>query len=221
MTTVTTIDPAYLKVIAIAPYNTPKADAYARQHLGERKGFNGTRPDLIATYDSSMVWIGFENHGYSDGNRSWGSQSQMGISYLDNLGSESESYVIRIPDITGMALSRGTGVFGHKFISTKKGDYVIYNDLPENFNIPEKQQPHPVTSISDANTIILRLADGKTEKHYLFGAPENSKTSNFSRNYNAVYDKNTDMYITFMIRNRDGKKKSYIAWINMNNVASK
>lgn len=214
-----TVDPANLKVISIVPYRTPKADAYTRQKLGDRRGFNGTQPELRFTHNNALVWVGSENRSYTKGNHSWTAQAQMGVSYLDNNGVEVDAYVVRTPELTGMSFSAGTGVFTHEFVSTPSGDYVIYNDLPENFKLTERQQPNRITTISDANTVVLRMADGKVEKQYLFGEPENKKSSNFSRTAHAVFDKKTGTYVTFMVRNREGKKTGHIAWVDMNRRA--
>jgi hypothetical protein len=212
--TITTIDPGSLDIIYSTPYITSKPDEYARQKLGERKGFIGIYPDLFISYYNDPVLIAFAGQNANE-RATTNFFSATGVSYLNNSGVESKGYVLKIPDALGIS----TGVFSHPFISTKSGDYIIYNDLPENFDKSERDKPHAITTISDANTIICKLADGKIEKRYLFGVPADKRTSNFSRTASAIYDKSSDTYITLMIRNDNGKKSSFISWVDMSSVS--
>lgn len=209
---VTTIDPQNLSVLSSVPYVTPKADAYARAKLGVND-FNGVFPQMVLNYDNSTTVIASEINSTMFVTGA-GYTSKIGIIYLDDNGKEKDAYVLRIPEISSSAYTRGiSGGFSTPYIRTTSGDYIIYNDLPENFNKPESVQPHQLTTISDVNTVLLKLANGKPEKSYLFGQPDDKRLSKFSFPGSAVFDKQSSTYITLMVTNDNGKKEAHLAWV--------
>lgn len=208
------LNPQDLSAVAYAPYSKLKADEYAKKKLGETDGFNGVVPVMVLNNDNTTTLLASEQYSSQYGNSSANYIDKIGVIYLDGVCKEKAAYVIRVPVVSGSAYTRSIiDGFNTPYISTPIGDYIIMNDLPENFDKPETEKPHKLSTISDANTILCKLQDGKIEKSYLFGVPANKKQAKFSFPGNAVYDKTSHTYITLMIENNNGKKSQYVAWV--------
>jgi hypothetical protein len=112
----------------------------------------------------------------------------------------------------GNTLNQGFGSFN--FINTAKGNrYIIYNDNPLNFDIDDKEKVENSSNVSESNTICYSLKNGEWGKKYLYGAPENKRSSNFSFIYSGDYNSKTGLYATMMIKRVNERKETYIAWI--------
>ena len=208
------LNPKDLNAVAYAPYSKLKADEYAKRKLGEAEGFNGVIPVMALNNDNTTALLASEQYSSQYGNSGANYIDKLGIIYLDTACKEKAAYVMRVPVVSGSAYTRSiVDGFNTPYISTPSGDYIIMNDLSENFDKPETETPHKLSTISDANTILCKLQDGKIKKSYLFGAPANKKQAKFSFPGNAIYDNVSHTYITLMIENNNGKKEQHIAWV--------
>lgn len=207
------IDAATLQVVTSRQYTNVKADEYARTKLGDMKGFKGALPEMFINYDYSTTLKASDGKAINGTNYS----NQIGMTYLDKEDREQDAYVMNVPEIAGNIYTRGTGggVYDTYFISTKNGDYILMNDLPENFDKSPKETPHKLSTISDANTIANKLTNGKVEKTYLYGPPKDKKSCMFTKFNTVFYNKELNVLAVLMDKNDRGDIKSHIAWIEL------
>ena len=66
-------------------------------------------------------------------------------------------------------------------------------------------------TISDANTMIFKMADGKIEKSYVWGMPEKKREGKFATVGISAYDETTQTWVTIVVNGSD--KKARVAWV--------
>lgn len=211
--TISFIDGETLQLISTKQYSNDLADVYAKKVLGDKDGYNGGLPYMVINYDNTTAMISEEGksingHEIND---------QIGITILDKTGREQEAYVMNIPEISGniYTVNTGGGVYGKYYFSTPSGNYILMNDLPENLEKDPKEEPHRMSTISDANTILCKLQDGKIQKSYLYGIPKQKRSAKFSKFSNMHYHKGQNTLALLMVDNAKGDKMSQIAWIKL------
>lgn len=207
------IDGETLQLISTKQHTNQLADLYAKKVLGDKEGYHGGLPDMYINHDNTTTMISEEGksingHAYN---------GQMGITILDKNGREQEAYVMNIPEIAGNIYTSNTGggVYRKYYLSTPSGNYILMNDLPENLEKGPKEEPHKLSTISDANTILCKLQDGKIQKSYLYGLPQQKRSAKFSKFYNIHYHKASNTLALLMVDNAKGDKMSQIAWIKL------
>ncbi|MBN8670587.1 MAG: hypothetical protein J0L80_07860 [Chitinophagales bacterium] len=211
--TISFIDGETLQLISTKQYSNDLADVYAKKVLGDKEGYDGGLPYMVINHDNTTAMISEEGksingHEIND---------QIGITILDKNGREQEAYVMNIPEIAGNIYTAGTkgGVYRKYYFSTPSGNYILMNDLPENLEKEPKEKPHRMSTISDANTILCKLQDGKIQKSYLYGIPKEKRSAKFSKFFNLHYHKGLNTLALLMVDNAKGDKMSQIAWIKL------
>lgn len=221
----TLIDPATLDIKSVGGIKGEIADAYAKQKLKEPKGFNGVIPAMYVNSDNSTTLIPEETYqitsasgaafGHLSNSYTASYTSKIGLIVMNDAGKEKEGYVLRIREISGArTLGKASPTyFDYKYFNSRGTHYVILNDIPENFEKPEHIQPHTMTSVSDANTIIYKFANGSIERHYLFGEPAKARNTRFSMISESVFDEKTNTLATIVVSGEN--KQARIAWVTL------
>lgn len=141
----------------------------------------------------------------------------IGIDHLGPDGKLEETYLICKAQIAG-----GGGIrdqrkideyFSYSYFTVGDSIYVVFNNIPENFDTPLDAEPQAITSVTETNATLYKLYNGKVERSYLFGRPADKKSSKFSMNNSSVFDTTSSTFITLMVSNHRGDKKAHIAWV--------
>lgn len=222
-TGVSIVDPVTMKVKLTNGLDYTLADAYAKEHIGENNGFDGVMPSVFLNKDNTTTIIPEERYTINRKNPSRVSSQIISRTYIskialikvDGQANLKESVVIRIREITG-AMNKGSAAdyyFDYKYLNTSENSFIVLNDLQENFSKPQSKRPHPMTTISDGNTIIYKVDGGKIEKSYLWGTPQDKHDNKFAMIGNSTYDENTQTWATIVV---DGKtKRAQVAWVEL------
>jgi len=162
----------------------------------------------------------------------------IGITDLDELGTEKAGYVVRkaqtvkvvIPPLShadmrnnrvtfdvkkGFGADANTGFYSFDYISTPSGRYAIFNDHPKNFERDAEKNPKVLQGVSDANTICYRLTGGQMSKMYFFGEPNDSFDNRLALITSGDYSEVTGDYAVLMIEKNGRKKAARIAWAHL------
>ena len=160
----------------------------------------------------------------------------VGISELNDTGMELQGYAINkrqkasgeFPLLYLSQRSKGLFMYPQKafntsnnnqflsydYVNAPNGHYVLFNDLPGNFDRDEDETKRKMaTSVSATNTICFKLNGDNIEKSYLFGEPDGKHSATFSYIESSDYNKETNTYATLIVE-KDGRDKSArIAWV--------
>ncbi len=212
-----TIDPNTLSATSFTPLRFDAVNQYAKKAF-KNNGFFGIKPEINLNNDATVTMTPREE--YSISNNLGGNSFQanyitsLGIAQYDKNSKEIGGYAIKVREHSRAftyALARES-YYSYKYINTGASQYVILNDLVENFDIPEANKPHSITTISDAHCILYTIQDGKISKSYLFGKPENPKEGNFaSINTIAKDDNNT----VALIKINGKTEQAQVVWIKL------
>ncbi len=195
------------------------ADKYAKQKLGEKNGFNGNVPSAYLNTDNTVTIIPEERVTVtrsSAGGRGYTEATyigKIGIIKLDKDAKATESIVMRIREISGAMMSGSAAYyyFDYKYLNTPEANYIVLNDIDENFDKPETVKPHIMTTISDGNTILHKVTKNGVEKSYLFGKPEKKNETRFAMIGNSTYDTSSQTWATIVVSGKD--KRAKLAWV--------
>ena len=163
----------------------------------------------------------------------------IGISVISDTGAELRGYAIskkqeadgRLPLLYINERSKGRFMYPQKitiggskgnsneflsfdYVNTENANYIIFNALPGNADKEEENEKRKtVKSVSATNTMCYKLGEPKLDKFYLFGEPDDKRSSTFCYIESSDYNKDMNTYATIIVE-RDGRSKSAkIAWI--------
>ena len=99
------------------------------------------------------------------------------------------------------------------YVAAPKGNYVIFNDLADNFeNDEDESKSKKMSAASVSNAVCYRLNGDAIDRSFLFGEPK-AGSSTFCFINGSDYNTANNTYATIMIE-RDGRnKQSRIAWV--------
>lgn len=122
---------------------------------------------------------------------------------------------LRGPNSTGAGFSmiNNNAFLSYDYVATPNGRYVLYNDYPENLEKKNLNKLKQVVYISDANTMAYKINNGKAERFYLFGQPENENDSKFCYIESSHFLKDNNTYATLLVDKKGKKKLSKVAWL--------
>ncbi len=236
------LDAATMAIIYSRPLELGKLTAYKKNVLKKKDGYGGL-PQNIVTHKDRSTTIAFEETittVQTTGRRSsvGYSMEDIGITELNENGTEQNGYVIRKRHSTGFKIptfaqhARGngfmtfdrkqglggyakSGFYSYDMICTENTRYIVYNDHPENFKkAVDEQNIYGVGSISGTHTVCYRLADDKAEKSLLFDKPNSKGRQHFSLINSSHYQPATHTYALMVIEQSGKTKKAKIAWVN-------
>ncbi len=105
------------------------------------------------------------------------------------------------------------GYHGYDYITTAKGQYVIFNDHDDNISKHGWQKRQNVVALGETNAMCYDLHDGRLQPAYLLGKPD----SNFERRFINIgasdFDPVTGTYTALIVEKNDQGKQAKLAWI--------
>ncbi|MBA3827647.1 MAG: hypothetical protein H0X33_01805 [Taibaiella sp.] len=239
---ITYIDPETLFITASLPLTAAKASDYIQSHLDREEGFQGLPQDMIINKDNTSTvlleetqqQITYDRNGAVT--RAETTLGNIGLTELDNKGKEKEGYAILKSQYAaglmqplyiaqkskglwsytgrgGLFTQANSNAFmSYDYVSTYKNRYVIFNDLPVNFDRDEKKKRKKVLMASSTNTVCYKLNKGEMEKFYLFGESDD-KQNKFCYIEGSSYMKSNNTYATMMIERNGRDKQAKMVWI--------
>jgi hypothetical protein len=227
-----TFDPVSLDIINSKPLTTTKVSQMKKKNFGTNDAFLGCPRGMLINPDftTGIVMDDFNN------------STETGVMDIDANANEINGYAIRKRQVSGLDYKAFTlqnrwknevvfnkqGLFAtnsgfntYDFFSTENGRYVIFNIHPNDYDRPEDRNSRaPMIrvkndGISDCNTVCYKFNNGKIEKHYLFGEPDDNFDNRFSFISAGHYLKSANTYATLMLEKSGKKKQAHIAWVKL------
>ncbi len=159
---------------------------------------------------------GVELNGY------WCNKSQIN----NNLSAQKEMcyrehgrwYAARSKPFLGMFENNADQYCSYEYIETSKGKYVLYNELPENFEKYFKRQPDAIRTYSNTVALLWKLGATENDKlKSLYGSYSADKHS-FNYIFSGNYDKSTNTYTTVAIDVNGKEKNAHVIWMDLDQM---
>lgn len=104
--------------------------------------------------------------------------------------------------------------FGFVNLTTKKGNYLIINNLQKNFTKSLNEKPDFARITDECNAMLIGFSDsGDITKEYLFGQPT-GKNNKYADLPTALYDATNNMLVVVYYEG-EGYKNNRIAWVKL------
>jgi hypothetical protein len=232
------IDPSTLYVTGTVPLTAEKASAFMQAHL-DVDAYQGLPQDMIINPDNSITVLMEENqqeiitNRYSTSYRTY--LGNIGITVMDPKGKEKEGAAILKMQYAALLINplymhyKHEGMWSYNpnaafrknynaflsfdYVSTNNNRYVMFNDLPENFDRNEKKKRKILTYPDQSNTICYKLNKGDMEKFYLFGEPADSRDNTFCNIESSDYLAETNTYCTMIVADHKHDQEIKLAWV--------
>jgi len=228
-TLLTYIDPETMSVTGIKPMYGQKVSAYAQSHIDKNYQYSGVTSGMFVNYDNTTT-IAMEEYRIVETKQILGA---IGISELNDTGAETAGYAINKEQVTQGAHSilhqndklknkfsfpssniiKNAQFMSFDYVAAPKANYVIFNDLADNFeNDEDESKSKKMSAASVSNAVCYRLNGDAIDRSFLFGEPK-AGSSTFCFINGSDYNTANNTYATIMIE-RDGRnKQSRIAWV--------
>lgn len=210
------INPATPEVLGQYQIGGKELNDHATAYMHMKDGFTGLYDTHVLTPDGTMDIL-FEEEYYVSTSRYTVTQNgNLGLLHFDKDFKLDNKYIIRKAQVSRsgvMGSGKVNEYFSYSYFHTPTTRYIVYNDIPENFRHPLKDEPESIKAITETNAVLYKLSDGNIERSYLFGEPADKKSSKFSMNQSAIYNESHNTYLTLMVDNQRGRKEAHIAWI--------
>ncbi len=241
-TLISYIDPETLAVTNVKPVLGAMTNDYVHKNIDADYNYNGIVQQMVINKDNTTTIMMEENTTETTTNQNGTIVSQktylgpVGISELSDTGAELRGYAINKKQMVQGIMpklyvsGRGKGIYqpvqqyglvrgnvnqfmSFDYINASKGRYVIFNDLPSNYEKGEDERKRKLmSSVSESNTICFKLNDGNIEKFFLFGEP-GEKASTFCYIEASDFNKDISTYATMIVERTGRDKQTRIAWI--------
>ena len=242
LTLLTYIDPETLNVTDVKPVVGQKIGQYAHANIDPEYDYAGMPQQMVINKDNTTTVLSEESRTETVTNQ-YGQVVQektylgaVGISELNDTGAEMRGYAISkkqmaqsiFPKLYISARSKGVyqpvkqyglvkgnvnQFMSFDYINAPKGRYVIFNDLPSNYEKGEDERKRKtMSSVSESNTICFKLGDGKIDKFFLFGEPDDNQ-STFCYIESSDYNRDINSYATMIVERKKRDKETKIAWV--------
>ena len=241
LTLLSYIDPETLDVTDVKLMQGEKVNEYAHNNIDTGYYYRGLPQQMIINKDNSTTILSEESRTETIYQNGVVVQEKtyiggIGISELNDTGAEIRGYAIAKKQMTQSILpklyvaARSKGIYtpppqygfmssnvnqfmSFDYINAPRGRYVIFNDLPVNYEKGEDEKKRKtMTSVSESNTICYRLGDGKIDKFFLFGEPKDDQ-SIFCYIQASDYNSDIHTYATLLVERERRKKEAKIAWV--------
>jgi len=101
----------------------------------------------------------------------------------------------------------------YDYISTSKGNYILFNDAVSNIGKGEDESKRrKVSAVSLTNSVGYRLNNNNLERVFFFGEPTDN-SSIFSYTSGTDYNESANTYATVIIERNGRKKEARLAWV--------
>ncbi len=236
------LDPESLALYAVKPLVGQLVNEYGVKNIDKDYEYSGVPQQMVINKDNTTTVLSESmrtettyHNGVAVSQKTF--LGSIGISELNDTGAEIRGYAIskkqqaegEFPQLYISERSKGVFTYPHThsftsmntnqfmsfdYVNAPNGRYVIFNDLPGNFEKTEEQAKRKtVAYVSATNTVCYKLNNGTMDKFYLFGNPDEKGNSTFSYIQSSDYNTDVNTYAT-MIVEKDGRdKQAKIAWI--------
>ncbi len=241
MTLLTYVDPESLAVTNVKPILGRKVADYVHSNIDKEYDFQGLPQHMVINKDNTTTILEEEIRTETMTQNGAVVQEKtllgaIGISELNDTGAEIHGYAISKKQMTQSILpklyisNRSKGVYtpapqygfisgnvnqfmSFDYINAPKGRYVIFNDLPANYEKGEDERKRrTMSSVSGSNTICFKLGENSIDKFFLFGEPDDDKGT-FCYIQASDYNKDISTYATLIVERIGRKKESKLAWV--------
>ncbi len=187
--------------------------------MGIPNGYRGLLENIYMNRDDMDVVV-FEEYAFlQTGNGTEIRAGNMGIAMYDEAGVMKDAYLIERMQASGKGYMKNKAeiepYFGYYYWSAPEANYVIFNDIPENFDKKPGVKATYVTTIANMNAIVYKMANGEVTKSYLFGAPKDKRSGNYAMPGSMVYNAKDNTLAMLMVNNDRGNKKVHLALVQL------
>lgn len=187
--------------------------------MGITDGYHGVLENVFSTGKNANAVVCEELSYYYTKSATETRAGNLGIAIQDETGKVKEAYVIERMQASGRGFMRNRfeieQYFGYYYFNAPDAGYIIFNDIPENFDKEPGKKAHYVTTISDANAILYKMVNGKVTKSYLFGAPKDKRSGNYAMPGSMAYNAKDNTLAMLMVNNDRGNKKVHLALVQL------
>jgi hypothetical protein len=236
------IDPATLKLLSVKPFAGDKIQAYGKNNIDEDYEFTGMPQDMFINKDNTTTILFEQNLQVTEYNghvsHTYTLLGPVGVSEMNDTGAEMAGYAINkkqhasgvfpllylnqrakgqfFPTQAHIMFKRGDNneFLSYDYINAPGGHYVIFNDLPGNFEKDEDETKRKTMAIvSNSDAMCFKLNGGSIDKMYLFGEPDGKHSATFAYIESSDYNKDTHTYATLIVEKDGRDKAAKIAWV--------
>ena len=202
------IDPETLNVISAMPINGQKVNEYGTTHIDKDYEFTGVPNKMFINKDNTTSVI-MEKTASMEGRAFL---KDIGVSVLADSGVEASGYAIAKSQQETHGIDNAQ-FMSYDYISTPKGNYLLFNDMVSNIGKDENESNRrKVSAASLTNSVGYRLNNNSLERLFFFGEPgDNSST--FSYTSGTDYNEGANTYATIIIERTGRKKEARLAWV--------
>ncbi len=204
----TYFDPETLEIVNIKPLIGQKVSEYGQKHIDKEYEFNGLPNKMVINKDKTTSVLmektsSIESKSY---------RGDIGVSVLSDTGAEVNGYAIEKLQQESHGVNNEQ-FMSYDYISTPKGNFVLFNDYVTNFNKDEDEAKHKkISTVSLTNTVGYKLNGSGIDKFLFFGAPDD-KSNVFSYMDGTDYCDGTNTYATVIIERKGRIKEAHVAWV--------
>lgn len=105
-----------------------------------------------------------------------------------------------------------SGFFSFQYINSTNGNYVLFNDLSQNFSRKENEKRKTVDEVSATNTVCYKLDGTIPQPFYLYGTPDSKNDTRFAKISTGDFQKESNTYAAMIVDNTGKRKVARIAW---------
>ncbi|MCD6011025.1 MAG: hypothetical protein K0Q79_887 [Flavipsychrobacter sp.] len=241
LTLLSYIDPETLDVTDVKVVQGQKVSEYAQSNIDAEYVYSGLPQHMVINKDNTTTILSEESRTVTTYRNGSVVQERtfigaLGISELSDTGAELRGYAISKKQVTQSILpalyvaARSKGVYvpptqyglgstnvnqfmSFDYINAPNGRYILFNDLPVNYEKNESEKKRKtMSSVSESNTICFKLGDGKIDKFFLFGEPKDDQAI-FCYIQASDYNKDINTYATLLVERERRKKEAKVAWV--------
>ena len=202
------IDPETLNIISAKPINGQMVNEYGTAHIDKDYEFTGVPNKMFINKDNTTSVI-MEKTASMEGKSFL---KDIGVSVLADSGIEASGYAIAKSQQETHGIDNAQ-FMSYDYISTPKGNYLLFNDMVSNIGKDEDDsRRRKVSAASLTNSVGYRLNNNSLERLFFFGEPgDNSST--FSYTSGTDYNEGANTYATIIIERTGRKKEARLAWV--------
>ncbi len=204
---VTYFDPETLGIEQVKPVSVQKVNEYGALHIDKDYAFQGLPSRMVLNKDNTTTILMQKTTSWMEN----ALDGDIGISVMSDTGAELNGYAIQKSQKE--TKDDHNEFLSYDYISTRRGNFVLINDLASNFSKDEDDSKHKkVRSVSATNTVAYKLNAGSFEKFLFFGKPDDDSNI-FSYMDGTDYCDITNTYATVIMECKGRDKVARVAWV--------
>ncbi len=205
------IDPETINLISAKAVDGQKVNEYGQTHIDKDYEFNGIPNKMVINKDNTTTII-MEKTASMEGKSFL---SDIGVSIFSDTCAEISGYAIKKLQQETHGVDNAQ-FMSYDYISTSKGNYILFNDAVSNINKGEDESKRrKVSAVSLTNSVGYKLSNNTIEKVFFFGEPTDN-SSTFGYTAGTDYNEGTNTYATVIVERNGRKKEARLAWVTFN-----